>query len=315
MNDSRTSPYISFTRENWETLRMSTPLTISEEDLVKMRGINEQISLEEVAKIYLSLSRLLNLYVLETRRLYEITNTFLGTLQKKVPYIIGIAGSVAVGKSTTARIIQALLASWPTQPRVSLVTTDGFLYPNKLLEEKGIMKRKGFPESYDVRRIIEFLREVKSGCRETKVPVYSHLSYDIIPGQYELVDQPDILIVEGVNVLQTFQNRKNNGKPYVFISDFFDFTIYVHAEEKDIKRWYIERFQTLRRTAFQDKTSYFHQYTKLSEDEATNFAEEVWEEINAVNLKENIYPTINRARLIIEKRYDHSVQKIMLRKL
>lgn len=315
MNNSRTSPYISFTRENWETLRMSTPLTISEEDLAKMRGINEQISLEEVAKIYLPLSRLLNLYVLETRRLYEVTNTFLGTLQKKVPYIIGIAGSVAVGKSTIARIIQALLASWPTQPRVSLVTTDGFLYPNKLLEEKDIMKRKGFPESYDVRRIIEFLREVKSGCRETKVPVYSHLSYDIIPGQYQLVDQPDILIVEGVNVLQTFQNRKNNGKPYVFISDFFDFTIYVHAEEKDIKRWYIERFQTLRRTAFQDKTSYFHQYTKLSEDEATNFAEEVWEEINAVNLKENIYPTINRARLIIEKRYDHSVQNIMLRKL
>lgn len=315
MNNSRTSPYISFTRENWETLRMSTPLTISEEDLAKMRGINEQISLEEVAKIYLPLSRLLNLYVLETRRLYEVTNTFLGTLQKKVPYIIGIAGSVAVGKSTTARIIQALLASWPTQPRVSLVTTDGFLYPNKLLEEKGIMKRKGFPESYDVRRIIEFLREVKSGCRETKVPVYSHLSYDIIPGQYQLVDQPDILIVEGVNVLQTFQNSKNNGKPYVFISDFFDFTIYVHAEEKDIKRWYIERFQTLRRTAFQDKTSYFHQYTKLSEDEATNFAEEVWEEINAVNLKKNIYPTINRARLIIEKRYDHSVQNIMLRKL
>ena len=315
MNDSRTSPYISFTRENWETLRMFTPLTISEEDLAKMRGINEQISLEEVAKIYLSLSRLLNLYVLETRRLYEVTNTFLGTLQKKVPYIIGIAGSVAVGKSTIARIIQALLASWPTQPRVSLVTTDGFLYPNKLLEEKGIMKRKGFPESYDVRRIIKFLREVKSGCRETKVPVYSHLSYDIIPGQYQLVDQPDILIVEGVNVLQTFQNRKNKGKPYVFISDFFDFTIYVHAEEKDIKRWYIERFQTLRRTAFQDKTSYFHQYTKLSEDEATNFAKEVWEEINAVNLKENIYPTINRARLIIEKRYDHSVQNIMLRKL
>lgn len=315
MNNYRTSPYISFTRENWETLRMSTPLTISEEDLAKMRGINEQISLEEVAKIYLPLSRLLNLYVLETRRLYEVTNTFLGTLQKKVPYIIGIAGSVAVGKSTTARIIQSLLASWPTQPRVSLVTTDGFLYPNKLLEEQGIMKRKGFPESYDVRRIIEFLREVKSGCMETKVPVYSHLSYDIIPGQYQLVDQPDILIVEGVNVLQTFQNRKNNGKPYVFISDFFDFTIYVHAEEKDIKRWYIERFQTLRRTAFQDKTSYFHQYTKLSEDEAANFAEEVWKEINAVNLKENIYPTINRARLIIEKRYDHSVQNIMLRKL
>ncbi|WP_371361862.1 Pantothenate kinase [Sporomusa rhizae] len=315
MNDSRTSPYISFTRENWETLRMSTPLTISEEDLAKMRGINEQISLEEVAKIYLSLSRLLNLYVLETRRLYEVTNTFLSTLQKKVPYIIGIAGSVAVGKSTIARIIQALLASWPTQPRVSLVTTDGFLYPNKLLEDRGIMKRKGFPESYDVRRIIKFLREVKSGCRETKVPVYSHLSYDIIPGQYQLVDQPDILIVEGVNVLQTIQNRKNKGKPYVFISDFFDFTIYVHAEEKDIKRWYIERFQTLRRTAFQDKTSYFHQYTKLSEDEATNFAKEVWEEINAVNLKENIYPTINRARLIIEKRYDHSVQNIMLRKL
>ncbi|MCC5468141.1 type I pantothenate kinase [Pelosinus baikalensis] len=315
MNNSRTSPYISFTRENWETLRMSTPLTISEEGLAKMRGINEQISLEEVVKVYLPLSRLLNLYVLETRRLYEVTNTFLGALQKKVPYIIGIAGSVAVGKSTTARIIQALLASWPTQPRVSLVTTDGFLYPNKLLEERGIMKRKGFPESYDVRRIIEFLREVKSGRIETKVPVYSHLSYDIIPDQYQLVDQPDILIVEGANVLQTPQSRKNNGKPYVFISDFFDFTIYVHAEEKDIKRWYIERFQTLRRTAFQDKTSFFHQYTKLSEDEATNFAKEVWEEINAVNLKENIYPTINRARLIIEKRYDHSVQNIMLRKL
>jgi type I pantothenate kinase len=314
MNDSGISPYISFSRENWEALRMATPLTISEDDLIKIQGINEQVSLEEVSKIYLPLSRLLNLYVKGTRRLYEVTHTFLGTLSEKVPYIIGIAGSVAVGKSTAARIIQALLASWPTHPKVSLITTDGFLYPNEILEERGLMNRKGFPESYDIRRLLEFLRDVKSGHPETRIPVYSHLSYNIIPNQYQLVDQPEILIVEGLNVLQT-PRIDNSFMPYSFISDFFDFTIYIHADEKDIKQWYIERFQMLRRTAFQDKNSYFHRYAKLSVKEADDFAEQIWDEINGVNLKENIYPTINRAQLIIEKGYDHSVKQLRLRKL
>lgn len=311
MNNQKRSPYISFNREEWAKLRFSTPLSITEEDLIRLESINERITMEEVSQIYLPLSRLINLYVSESQSLYEVTNTFLGTLQEKVPYIIGIAGSVAVGKSTTSRIIQALLSRWPNHPKVELVTTDGFLYPNSILEQKGIMNKKGFPESYDIRSLTHFLKDVKSGKAEISAPIYSHLFYDIMPNQNQIIKSPDILIVEGLNVLQIPKENKLG----LYISDFFDFTIYVHADEKHIKKWYIDRFEMLRRTAFQDKNSYFHRYADLSENEAYHFAEKIWNEINYINLKENIYSTQRRARLIMEKGEDHSVQKIRLRKL
>lgn len=309
------SPYIFFNRTEWENLRMAMPLPLSENDLIRIHGINERISLDEISQVYLPISRLLNLYVLDTHRLYNVTNTFLGTLAKKVPYIIGIAGSVAVGKSTTGRIIQELLKSWPTKPKVDLVTTDSFLYPNALLEDRGIMNKKGFPESYDVQRLIGFLKDVKSGCTDVKVPIYSHSFYDIIPNKFKVVSTPDILIVEGLNVLQTPNVDHIISKSHLYISDFLDFSIYVHADSKNIKQWYIERFQILRRTAFQDETSYFHRYALMSKEETELLADKVWEEINGVNLEKNIYPTMRRARLIIKKGDDHSVQKICLRKL
>ncbi|KXG43032.1 type I pantothenate kinase [Tepidibacillus infernus] len=315
MDHQTFSPYLSFDREEWAALKLSTPLTLTEDDLNNLHSINERISLEEVCKIYLPLSRLLNLYVSGTQSLFEVTQTFLGSMSRKVPYIIGIAGSVAVGKSTTARIIQALLARWPNHPKVDLITTDGFLYPNELLEQRGIMNRKGFPESYDTRRLISFLRDVKSGVPEVIAPVYSHLSYNIIPNEYHVVNQPDILIVEGLNVLQTSKETRLDHKPQLHISDFFDFTIYVHSEEEYIKSWYLERFQLLRQTAFKDKNSFFHRYSELTDQEANDFAEQVWHEINEINLRENIYPTQQRARLILEKGSDHSVQKVRLRKL
>lgn len=312
MNSKQLSPYISFNREDWAKLRFSTPLSITESDLVRFESINERVTMEEVTQIYLPLSRLLNLYVSETQSLYEVTNSFLGTLPEKVPYIIGIAGSVAVGKTTTSKIIQALLSRWPNHPKVDLITTDGFLYPNHVLKQKGIMNKKGFPESYDVRSLFKFLSDVKSGKAEVIAPIYSHLEYDILPNKHQVINQPDILIVEGLNVLQTPKQQDSTG---LYISDFFDFTIYVDADEKHIKKWYIDRFELLRRTAFQDRNSYFHRYASLSEKEAEQIAEEIWEEINALNLKANIYPTRNRARLILEKGESHLVQRISLRKI
>lgn len=309
------SPYMFFNRTEWENLRMATPLPLSEDDLIRIHGINEKISLEEISQVYLPISRLLNLYVIDTHQLYNVTNTFLGTLAKKVPYIIGIAGSVAVGKSTTGRIIQELLKSWPTKPSVDLVTTDSFLYPNAVLEDRGIMKKKGFPESYDVQQLIDFLRDVKSGCSDVKFPIYSHSFYDIIPNRFKSISTPDILIIEGLNVLQIPKVDYMISKSHLFISDFLDFSIYVHADSKNIKQWYVERFQILRRTAFQDKTSYFYRYAELSEKETGLLAEKIWDEINGVNLEENIHPTMRRARLIIKKGDEHSVQKICLRKL
>ncbi|MBX6351961.1 MAG: type I pantothenate kinase [Thermoflavifilum sp.] len=315
MYRSEFSPFLEFSREEWAHLRLSTPLPLSEADLSRIHSINERISLEEVAQIYLPLSRLLNLYVSGTQQLYKITQAFLGSIVHQVPYIIGIAGSVAVGKSTTARIIQALLSRWPNHPKVDLVTTDGFLYPNRVLEERGLMKRKGFPESYDVRSLIRFLMEVKSGAPEVRVPVYSHLVYDIVPGEYQVIRRPDILIVEGLNVLQTPRDGNPNHVPRIYVSDFFDFSIYVHAEEALIERWYVERFHLLRHTAFRNPQSYFHRYAGLTEEEAEQTALGIWREINGPNLRENIYPTWPRARLILEKGPNHAVQRVWLRKL
>jgi type I pantothenate kinase len=306
--------YLDFTHEEWGRLRADTRLTLSEADLAQLRGLNERVSLDEVVEIYLPLARLLNLYVAATQELYRATSTFLGSDVAKVPYMIGMAGSVAVGKSTIARILQALLARQPHHPKVDLVTTDGFLYANRLLQERGLMHRKGFPESYDVRALIQFVSAVKSGLPQVQAPVYSHLHYDIVPGEFQMVDQPDIVLVEGLNVLQTLTGEAEP-RPRVFVSDFFDFTIYVDAAVADIRAWYIERFLTLRDTAFRNPASYFHRYASLSDEAARARASAIWQEINEVNLCENILPTRERADLILEKRPDHLVQRVKLRKL
>jgi len=315
-NASRTSPtlYLDFTHEAWGRLRADTPLTLSEADLTQLRGLNERVSLAEVVEIYLPLSRLLNLYVAATQELYRATATFLGSDVAKVPYVIGMAGSVAVGKSTTARILQALLCRWSHHPKVDLVTTDGFLYPNWVLEERGLMRRKGFPESYDLRALIQFVSAVKSGLPRVKAPVYSHLRYDIVPDQFQVVDQPDIMIIEGLNVLQTWDGEPEHTSR-VFVSDFFDCTLYVDAQVQDIRAWYIERFLTLRDTAFRQPASYFHRYASLSDQAAGERASAIWKEINEVNLLDNILPTRERADLILEKGPDHAVQRVKLRKL
>ncbi|MET3292673.1 type I pantothenate kinase [Brevibacillus fluminis] len=314
--DTNYSPYITFSREEWRELRASTPLTLAEDELKKLQGLNEHVSMQEVSDIYLPLSRLLNLYVEATQELYNATSTFLGNRSKKVPYIIGVAGSVAVGKSTTSRILQALLARWPNTPKVDLITTDGFLYPNRTLEKRGIMKRKGFPESYDIRRFIQFMADVKSGLPEVKAPIYSHLAYDILPNEHQVIRQPDILIVEGLNVLQITRDTNNSRAiPQVFVSDFFDFSIYVDASEEDVQRWYVERFKMLRNTAFQKPDSYFRRYATLSDTEAVETALSIWKEINSINLVENILPTRSRAQLILEKQADHTTSSVKLRKL
>lgn len=309
------SRYVTFTRAQWAPLRAATPLPLDEEDLEQLHGLNEQVSMSEVEEVYLPLSRLLHLYVEATKSLYEVTSEFLGSAAAKVPYIIGIAGSVAVGKSTTARIVQALLSRWPSHPKVDLITTDGFLYPNAVLEQRQLMKRKGFPESYDVRRLINFMADVKSGLPLVEAPVYSHLVYDVVPGSTVRVQSPDIVIVEGLNVLQTNGNRSTRKAPRLFVSDFFDFTIYVDASEADIRNWYIQRFLRLRETAFRDEKSYFRRYADLSVDEAIDTASQIWDEINAVNLRANIEPTRQRAQLILEKGPAHKVERVHLRKL
>lgn len=308
---SELSPYLEFTADQWGNLRASTPLSLDEDDLERLSGINIELSLDEVAQIYLPLSRLLNLYVGASQELYRASDTFLGQLPAKVPYVIGIAGSVAVGKSTTARVLQALLARWPNHPKVDLITTDGFLHPNAVLNERGIMERKGFPESYDRRRLLQFMSDIKSGAPAVEAPVYDHLTYDIIDTTIS-VEQPDIVIVEGLNVLQT---GIADGENPLFVSDFFDFSIYVDAEVEDIRRWYVERFFTLRETAFRDPTSFFHRFAVLSDEEATEMALSIWSSINERNLVKNILPTRERADLILRKGADHSIRGVDLRRL
>jgi type I pantothenate kinase len=306
------SPYVEFTRAEWARLRNATPLPLSEAQLRPLAGVNERVSLGEVTDIYLPLSRLLNLHVAATQKLHAATSTFLGTTDRKTPYVIGIAGSVAVGKSTTSRILQALLSHWPSHPQVDLITTDGFLFPKAALEAKGLMHRKGFPESYDVRRLVRFMADVKSGVPEVAAPRYSHVAYDIMPDEYQIVRQPDIVIVEGLNVLQTGDGRR---RMRMFVSDFFDFSIYVEAQEADIEQWYEERFMKLRETVFRDPSSYFHRYAEISPEEARETARHIWTTINLPNLRQNVAPTRERAHLILEKGRDHAVKRVKLRKL
>ena len=301
--------YLSFDREEWSFLRAATPLTIREKDLVELRGINDRIDLDEVAAVHLPITRLLNLYVSATQNLHKVSATFLGTMAPKVPYVIGIAGSVAVGKSTFARILQALLARWPEHPKVDLITTDGFLFPNAVLEDRGIMNRKGFPESYDTKALLQFMRDLKGGAPEVKAPVYSHVVYDIVESEAVTVRQPDILILEGLNVLQV-SNESNE-----FVSDYFDFSIYIDAAESDIEDWYVERFQALRETVFKDPDSFFQFYAHLTDEEAVATARGIWREINGKNLVENIEPTKSRASLIVEKGKNHRVSNVQLRRL
>ncbi|MDS0256970.1 type I pantothenate kinase [Thermoplasmatales archaeon AK] len=309
------SPYIVFDREHWSRLRNSTPMTVNEEDLATIRGINERISVKEVEEVYLPLSRLLGLYFDATKNLYEARRKFLSENHKQVPYIIGMAGSVAVGKSTTARLLKTLISRWPGNPKVELIATDGFLYPNRILEERGLMNRKGFPESYDIRSLIKFLYAMKSGQETFRIPVYSHLIYDIIPGQFQEVSRPDIIILEGLNVLQTRRTISSKTVPEMLVSDFFDFSIYVDAKEEFVKKWYIERFLIFRETAFRDPKSFFRKYGDLSVEEAVRTASRIWDEINGVNLKQNIEPTKFHAHLVLTKGEDHSVTQVMMRKL
>ncbi len=305
-------PYLDFDRGAWAALRAATPLTLSESDLAELQGLNERVSLEEVETIYLPLSRLLNLHVSATQTLHKATDTFLGSLPAPIPYVIGVAGSVAVGKSTFSRILRALLARWPAHPRVDLVTTDGFLLPNRVLEERGALTRKGFPESYDVRKLVQFMADVKAARGAVHAPVYSHQSYDIVSGDFQVVDRPDIVIVEGLNVLQTGDGV--SGRPArMFVSDYFDFSIYIDADEADIEAWYIARFQALRETVFRDPRSYFHRFSDLDDVQALTTARDIWRSINGVNLRDNIFPTRDRARLILEKGADHSVRRVRLR--
>lgn len=308
------SPYQIFTRAEWAGLRADTPMTLRAEEIARLRSLHDRLDMKEIEDIYLPLSRLLSMYVQATQRLFRAQQRFLGTEDAKMPYIIGVAGSVAVGKSTTSRVLQALLTRWPNTPKVDLVTTDGFLFPNAILEREGLMDKKGFPESYDLPSLLLFLSDVKAGRRPVRAPVYSHLVYDVVPNHWIEIDRPDILIVEGLNVLQTGRPPKD-GSAIPFVSDFFDFSVYIDADEDVLLQWYVDRFLTLRGTAFRDPKSYFHRYSLLDDAEATVTARSIWERINLVNLRENILPTRRRADLILKKAASHQVDHVALRKL
>ena len=308
------SPYRIFSRGDWATLRADTPMTLSADEVARLRSLHDRLDMKEVEEIYLPLSRLLSLYVAATQRLFIVQQHFLGTADAKVPYIVGVGGSVAVGKSTTARVLQALLARWPNVSKVDLVTTDGFLYPNAVLEREGLMEKKGFPESYDLPMLLRFLTDVKAGRRPVRAPVYSHLVYDVLPNHWIEVDRPDILIVEGLNVLQAGRAPKD-GKAIPFVSDFFDFSVYLDADEEVLLNWYVNRFLTLRETAFRDPKSFFHRYSQLNDSQAVETATGIWNRINLVNLRENILPTRRRADLILKKSESHLVDEVALRRL
>jgi type I pantothenate kinase len=308
------NPYRIYTREQWAELRNDTPMTLEPGEFDRLRSLHDRLDLKEVEDIYLPLSRLLSIYVDAMQRLYYAQRQFLGIRDRKMPYIIGVAGSVAVGKSTTARVLQALLARWSPRPKVDLITTDGFLYPLAVLERQGLVQRKGFPESYDLPLLLGFLSDIKSGRHQVRAPVYSHLTYDIVPNKWVEIDQPDILIVEGVNVLQTGKLPRD-GKAVPVVSDFFDFSVYIDADEAALRQWYVKRFLALRDTAFTDPRSYFHRYALLSDDEAVATATAIWERTNLANLEDNILPTRPRATLILKKGADHVVETVALRRL
>jgi type I pantothenate kinase len=308
------APYLAFTRAEWSRLRADEPMTLSADDIKRLRSLSDPISLDEAEDVYLPLSRLISFYVEAAQTVHRVTARFLNSEDGRVPFVIGVAGSVAVGKSTTSRILQALLTRWPSSPKVTLVTTDGFLYPNAELEKRGLMDRKGFPESYDRTRFIQFLSDIKSGKPQVGVPVYSHLSYDIVPGEESLVERPDILIVEGLNILQPGELPRS-GRPIVFASDYIDFSIFLDADENDLRDWFMERFGRLRTTAFADPRSFFHRFSQMSEKEATEFGLWAWNAINLPNLRDNILPTRSRADLILRKGRSHAIETVELRKL
>ena len=308
------SPYRQFSREEWARLRADTPMTLKPDELEQLSGVIEELSVDEVEQIYLPLSRLLNLYVAAAQKLHSVSSEFLSRKDAKAPFVIGVAGSVAVGKSTTARVLKALLARWPDHPRVDLLTTDGFLFSNAELEKRGLMERKGFPDSFDNTRLLQFLGDVKSGVSIVTAPVYSHFQYDILPGQVVTIEQPDILIIEGLNILQPAEMPRD-GSAIPFVSDFIDFSIYIDAHPRVIEKWYLERFLRLRSTAFRDPGAYFHKYAAMEPEGVRTLALDIWRTINLKNLEENIIPTRRRAQLILQKGDNHRVKAVSLRKL
>lgn len=313
-NSVSASPFVELDRQTWSRLANKIEQPLNEDDVQRLRGLGDQLNMREIHDVYLPLSRLLNLYVGAAEHLHNATTTFLGERGTRTPFVIGVAGSVAVGKSTTARVLKEMLCRWPDTPNVELVTTDGFLYPNAELERRGLMTRKGFPESYDRRALLRFVSAIKSGAEEVRAPMYSHLSYDILPDKEVVVRRPDVLIVEGLNVLAAARPR-SDGRSGLAVSDFFDFSIYVDAKTSHIQQWYIERFRSLRSSAFSDPDSYFRRYADLSDAEATATADKIWKSINEPNLIQNVLPTRGRAQLVLTKDADHSIKRMLLRKV
>jgi type I pantothenate kinase len=303
------SPFVEISRSDWAALGENTELPLTEAEITQIRGLGDFLDLKEVTDVYLPLSRLLNLYVTEAQKLHDVTSNFLGERAKRTPFIIGVAGSVAVGKSTVSRLLKEMLSRWETTPKVALITTDGFLYPNAELEKRNIMHRKGFPESYDRLALLKFVADIKSGADKVSAPVYSHLSYDIVPGEQVTIESPDVVIIEGLNVLQSPGQDQD-----VALSDYFDFKIYVDADVDNVTEWFLNRFKQLREGAFTNPKSYFHKYAEMDFEQALQRANEIWQTINLPNLLENIQPTKSRATLVLRKGKQHAVESVLLRK-